>query len=87
MNTSAVGGCTKFIFYFCYRDSRYLLILTENHAALTIVQQYLTESKKETDENEPVLIFGSSFPKDLEYTQVWQSVSHHYCHVMSSSPP
>lgn len=45
-------------------DSRYLLILSENcDAALDILQQ------KVLDHN-AVVIFGSSFPKDQEYTQV-----------------
>lgn len=53
---------------FCFvsnRESRYLLVLTENYAALPIVQEELL--KKGED---PVIIFGSSFPKDQEYTQV-----------------
>ena len=45
-------------------ETRYLLILTEAYAALDILQQY----KKEM--GEPITIFGSSFPKDQEYTQV-----------------
>lgn len=51
------------------RESRYLLIITENYAALRIVQQHLL-----SEEDDPVLIFGSSFPKDLEYTQVWYTL-------------
>ena len=47
------------------RESRYLLVLTENYAALPIVQQELHKKGEE-----PVVIFGSSFPKDQEYTQV-----------------
>ena len=57
---------------FCFvsiRESRYLLVLTENYAALPIVQQELL--KKGDD---PVVIFGSSFPKDQEYTQVPTSI-------------
>jgi len=52
-----------------YRESRYLLVLTENYAALPIVQGQLL--KKGED---PVIIFGSSFPKDQEYTQVPTSI-------------
>ena len=40
-------------------------MLTENYAALPIVQQELHKKGEE-----PVVIFGSSFPKDQEYTQV-----------------
>ena len=47
------------------RESRYLLVLTENYGALPIVQQELYQKGEE-----PVVIFGSSFPKDQEYTQV-----------------
>ena len=53
------------IFIFCLSsESRYLLILTENYAALGILQQQLLDHDKTT------VIFGSSFPKDQEYTQV-----------------
>ena len=46
-------------------DSRYLLVLTENcDAALDIMMSHLLPSK------DTVVIFGSSFPKDQEYTQV-----------------
>ena len=41
------------------------MVLTENYAALPIVQQELHKKGEE-----PVVIFGSSFPKDQEYTQV-----------------
>ena len=47
------------------RESRYLLVLTENYAALPIVEEELLKKKED-----PVIIFGSSFPKDQEYTQV-----------------
>jgi hypothetical protein len=48
---------------FCDSESRYLLILTENYAALGILQQELLHIK------DAIIIFGSSFPKDQEYTQ------------------
>ncbi|XP_068694646.1 E3 ubiquitin-protein ligase rnf213-alpha-like isoform X2 [Montipora foliosa] len=51
-------------------ESRYLLVLTENYAALPIVQQ---ELHKKGDE--PIVIFGSSFPKDQEYTQVCRDIN------------
>jgi len=49
---------------FINSESRYLLILTENYAALGILQQELLKIKN------AIIIFGSSFPKDQEYTQV-----------------
>ena len=57
---------------FCFvsnRESRYLLVLTENYAALPIVQEELLKKR-----DDPVIIFGSSFPKDQEYTQVSTSI-------------
>jgi hypothetical protein len=50
--------------FFFYSESRYLLLLTENYGALTILQQKIF-----TMDN-AVVIFGSSFPSDQEYTQV-----------------
>lgn len=47
-----------------FRESRYLLILTENYAALGILQQHLLEMQ------DTIIIFGSSFRSDQEYTQV-----------------
>ena len=49
---------------FC-SENRYLLILTENYAALPIIQQLLLKTS-----DGAVVIFGSSFPNDQEYTQV-----------------
>ena len=60
-------------------ENRYLLFLTENYAALDILKHYLSgvdssqtlntaDVKQET--MEPFVLFGSSFPKDQEYTQV-----------------
>ena len=60
-------------------ENRYLLFLTENYAALDILKHYLSgvdssqtlntaDVKQET--MEPFVLFGSSFPKDKEYTQV-----------------
>ncbi|KAG8579462.1 hypothetical protein GDO81_010902 [Engystomops pustulosus] len=51
-------------------DSRYLLILTKNYAALQILQQ---EFLKENQQHE--IIFGSSFPKDQEYTQICRNIN------------
>ena len=54
------------ICFHLHRESRYLLFMTENFAALRVLQQYLL-----CDEDEPpFVLFGSSFPKDMEYTQV-----------------
>ena len=50
---------------FLYREGRYLLIMTENFAALPRIKQLLLELDKE----EPYVIFGSSFPKDQLFTQ------------------
>ena len=47
-----------------------MLVLTENYAALPIVQKELHKKGKE-----PVIIFGSSFPKDQEYTKVLTVIS------------
>ena len=48
----------------CGRESRYLLLLTENYGGLHILTDNLLA------EQAVVPIFGSSFPKDQEYTQV-----------------
>ena len=68
-----------------YSENRYLLFLTENYAALDILEHYLKvggdpakssrlgeESMVSQDEvtSQPFVLFGSSFPKDKEYTQV-----------------
>ncbi|XP_064641334.1 E3 ubiquitin-protein ligase rnf213-alpha-like isoform X1 [Lineus longissimus] len=52
-----------------YRESRYLLILTENYAALGILQQHLLEMQ------DTIIIFGSSFRSDQEYTQVCRNIN------------
>ncbi|XP_035389185.1 E3 ubiquitin-protein ligase rnf213-alpha-like isoform X2 [Electrophorus electricus] len=51
-------------------DCRYLLILTKNFAGLQILQQNFF-----SDNNLPEIIFGSSFPKDQEYTQVCKNIN------------
>nr|XP_019957387.1 PREDICTED: E3 ubiquitin-protein ligase RNF213 [Paralichthys olivaceus] len=51
-------------------DCRYLLVLTKNYAALQILQQtFFSESCQ------PEIIFGSSFPKDQEYTQICRNIN------------
>ena len=61
---------------FC-RENRYLLFLTENNVALDILKHYIRgkkqgESNRSSEESKPFILFGSSFPKDKEYTQVSQ---------------
>ena len=60
-----------------YRENRYLLFLTENYAALDILKHYIRGKvhsrgglSVSDDAEEPYTLFGSSFPKDREYTQV-----------------
>ncbi|XP_022806308.1 E3 ubiquitin-protein ligase rnf213-alpha-like [Stylophora pistillata] len=53
-----------------FSENRYLLILTENYAALPIMQQHLLRT---TDD--AVVIFGSSFPNDQEYTQICRNIN------------
>ena len=50
-------------------ESRYLLLLTKNYAALNILRQRIL------NDNDPVIIFGSSFPKDQEYTHVCRTIN------------
>lgn len=64
------------IYIFCYlylsSEGRYLLVMTENFAALPRVKQLLMEE----DSEEPYVIFGSGFPKDQLFTQVrWKLFS------------
>uniref|UniRef100_A0A674GXD4 RING-type E3 ubiquitin transferase n=1 Tax=Taeniopygia guttata TaxID=59729 RepID=A0A674GXD4_TAEGU len=51
-------------------DCRYLLVLTENYAALQILQQAFFTARQQ-----PEIIFGSSFPKDQEYTQICRNIN------------
>ncbi|XP_072028229.1 E3 ubiquitin-protein ligase rnf213-alpha-like [Amphiura filiformis] len=50
-------------------ESRYLLVLTENYAALPILRQQLLSQQ------DAIIIFGSSFPYDQEYTQVCRNIN------------
>jgi hypothetical protein len=65
------------------RENRYVLFLTENYAALDVLknpQNYssdevrimlpVSSEKQSSAVAEPFILFGSSFPKDKEYTQV-----------------
>uniref|UniRef100_UPI00398E3990 E3 ubiquitin-protein ligase rnf213-alpha-like isoform X1 n=2 Tax=Pristiophorus japonicus TaxID=55135 RepID=UPI00398E3990 len=51
-------------------ECRYLLILTKNYAALQILQQMFF-----SNQHQPEIIFGSSFPKDQEYTQICRNIN------------
>ncbi|XP_054544611.1 E3 ubiquitin-protein ligase RNF213 isoform X2 [Talpa occidentalis] len=51
-------------------ESRYLLVLTRNYVALQILQQTLFSKGQQ-----PEIIFGSSFPRDQEYTQVCRDIN------------
>ncbi|XP_053396012.1 E3 ubiquitin-protein ligase rnf213-alpha-like [Mercenaria mercenaria] len=53
-------------------ESRYLLLLTENYGALTIIQQLIQERSEDI---RPITIFGSSFRSDQEYTQVCRNIN------------
>ncbi|ESO94720.1 hypothetical protein LOTGIDRAFT_232244 [Lottia gigantea] len=50
-------------------DSRYLLLLTENYGALGILQEQILQKHRVQT------IFGSSFPRDQEYTQVCRNIN------------
>ncbi|KAL3881514.1 hypothetical protein ACJMK2_027946, partial [Sinanodonta woodiana] len=50
-------------------ESRYLLLLTENYRAQTILQSFIPAG------NNIITIFGSSFPSDQEYTQVCRNIN------------
>lgn len=51
-------------------ECRYLLVLTTNYAALKILQQTVF-----SENGLPEIIFGSSFPKDQEYTQICRNIN------------
>ncbi|XP_053562489.1 E3 ubiquitin-protein ligase RNF213 [Bombina bombina] len=51
-------------------ECRYLLILTKNYAALQILQQAFFKGNQHAE-----IIFGSSFPKDQEYTQICRNIN------------
>lgn len=50
-------------------ENRYLLILMENYSSFNLLQNDLQQI------NDSVIIFGSSFPKDLEYIQVCRNIN------------
>ena len=47
-------------------SNRYLLVMTEKYSALPIIEGMSLD----TAQNDMSVIFGSSFPKDQEFTQV-----------------
>ncbi|XP_036924176.1 E3 ubiquitin-protein ligase RNF213 isoform X2 [Sturnira hondurensis] len=51
-------------------EARYLLLLTRNYVALQILQQALFRQDRQ-----PEVIFGSSFPRDQEYTQICRNIN------------
>ncbi|XP_013361468.1 PREDICTED: E3 ubiquitin-protein ligase RNF213 isoform X2 [Chinchilla lanigera] len=51
-------------------ESRYLLVLTKNYVALQILQQTFFG-----EDQQPEIIFGSSFPQDQEYTQICRNIN------------
>ncbi|XP_028266969.1 E3 ubiquitin-protein ligase rnf213-alpha-like isoform X1 [Parambassis ranga] len=51
-------------------ECRYLLVLTKNYAALQILQQSFFSEGGQVE-----IIFGSSFPKDQEYTQICRNIN------------
>lgn len=54
------------------QESRYLLLLTTNNAALHILQQQIFAK---WDHPPPEIVFGSGFPKDQEYGQICRNVN------------
>ncbi|XP_078081772.1 E3 ubiquitin-protein ligase rnf213-alpha-like isoform X2 [Mustelus asterias] len=52
-------------------ECRYLLLLTKNYVALQIVLQHVFQDA----DDKPEIIFGSSFPRDQEYTQICRNVN------------
>ena len=73
-----MGNNKNIVFYilivYQHRESRYLLFLTENYAALQTLQHFLESPALLARSNEshkaPYILFGSSFPKDKTFTQV-----------------
>lgn len=55
-------------------NSRYLLLLTENHSIIDMVQGYLINNLN-IDANRVNVIFGSNFPNDLKYTEICKNIS------------
>nr|XP_056704626.1 E3 ubiquitin-protein ligase RNF213 [Euleptes europaea] len=70
-NIDTIGLVEQNIYSDCQDgECRYLLVLTQNYAALQILQQAFFKG-----EQQPEIIFGSSFPKDQEYTQICRNIN------------
>eukprot|EP00794_Sanderia_malayensis_P006458 gene6457-7190_t len=52
------------------KDGRYLLLLTENYAALRALEKIFPDVHANAN-----VIFGSSFPKDQEFTQICRDIN------------
>ena len=55
-------------------NPRYLLLLTENYSVIDMVQNYFTQVLN-IQPQKLNIIYGSSFPKDLAYTEVCRNIS------------
>ncbi|XP_078327262.1 E3 ubiquitin-protein ligase rnf213-alpha-like isoform X2 [Crassostrea virginica] len=51
------------------RESRYVLLLTENYSTLNLLEQLLTNNE------DTQILFGSSFPKDQEYIEICRNIN------------
>ena len=67
--------------YVLCREDRYLLFITENYAALRILEHFLLG---DLSEEKPLVLFGSRFPKENEFTKVIATllVYHHILVLM-----
>lgn len=65
-----------------YSDNRYLLFLTENNSALRILDTHLLAESGET----PFVLYGSSFRRDQEYTQVCRNINQIKIHMETGKP-
>ena len=55
-------------------NSRYLLLITENYSVTDMIQSYLSQVLK-VPENKTLVIFGSSFRHDMQYTEVCKNIN------------
>ena len=63
-----------------YRENRYLLFVTENNSALRILQAHLLSGET------PYIVYGSSFPRDQEYTQLCRNINQIKLHMEAGKP-
>jgi hypothetical protein len=61
------------------RESRYILLLTENYGALNLLHQLMGNDKNTH------VIFGSSFPRDQEYIEVLDNEMINYLCLFSKA--